>query len=144
MNHTKNNRQLLLILLVVVMALAGCSGQAAPAAPVEVPEVANLPVDLEIETVNNLRQQDGVYLLDVREDFEYAEGHIPNTTLVPLTTIPDNLDKIPRDKTVIVVCRSGNRSNQATQFLREQGFDNVHNMLGGMNAWQQAGYEVVK
>ncbi len=142
MHQTKKFWQLLLILLVLVTALVGCGGQAAPA--VEVQEVVNLPVDLEIETVNNLRQRDDVYLLDVREDFEYAEGHIPNTTLVSLGTIPDSLDEIPRDKTVIVVCRSGNRSNQATQFLREQGFDNVHNMLGGMNAWQQAGYDVAQ
>jgi len=43
---------------------------------------------------------------------------------------------------VIVTCRSGNRSGQATDFLRQNGFDNVHNMQGGIVAWEQAGYEV--
>ena len=83
-------------------------------------------------------------LIDVREDSEYAEGHIPGATLIPLGQIPDRLDEIPTDKTVVAVCRSGNRSGQATDYLREQGFDNVHNMEGGMNAWSQAGYEIEK
>jgi len=141
MRQLKNNRQLVLMLLVLVIALTGCGGQSAPA---EVQPVANLAVNLDIETVNELYQRDDVFILDVREDFEYDAGHIPTAELVPLGTIPTNLDAIPRDKTVIAVCRSGNRSNQATQFLREQGFDNVHNMLGGMNNWQQAGYEVAQ
>ena len=73
MNQTKNKHQLMLVLLVLVTALVGCSSQAAPAA--EVQEIANLPVNLEIETVNELRQRDDVFILDVREDFEYDAGH---------------------------------------------------------------------
>ncbi|RME96808.1 MAG: rhodanese-like domain-containing protein [Chloroflexi bacterium] len=139
----------LLIGLLLVGVLAGC-GQAAqaPAAPQQVAVSAegalNLPVDINAQTVEQIRNRDDVVLIDVREDWEFAEGHIPGAQLIPLGTIPDSLNKIPKDKTVVAVCRSGNRSNQATQFLRENGFDNVHNMLGGMNSWSQAGYEVEK
>jgi rhodanese-related sulfurtransferase len=134
-------------LLTSILALAGCGGPAAAPAEVAQPvaqaeQPQSLPVDLDIAAVEQLRLRDDVVVIDVREDFEFQEDHIPQAVLMPLGTIPNRLDDIPRDKLVIAVCRSGNRSNQATQFLRQQGFDNVHNMTGGMNAWSQAGYEV--
>jgi len=52
------------------------------------------------------------------------------------------MSEIPTDKTVILTCRSGNRSGQATDFLRENGYDNVHNMAGGINDWKSAGLDV--
>ena len=140
--------QMLPLLLTLIIALAGCGGQAtAPAAaPAEAGEAAvlDLAVNLDPAAVEELYQRNDVVILDVREDSEYNAGHIPGATLVPLGQIPNRLDEIPKDKTVIAVCRSGNRSSQATNFLRQQGFDNVHNMTGGMNAWSQAGYEIEK
>lgn len=135
-----------ILLLVLIIALAGCGGApAAQPAPAQAAiEVSNLPVDLNAQTVDSLRSRDDVVVLDVREDYEYAEGHIPGAVLVPLGQIPNRLAEIPKDKTVLVVCRSGNRSNQATQFLRQQGFDNVHNMTGGMIDWAASGYQVEK
>jgi rhodanese-related sulfurtransferase len=132
-------------LLALIIALAGC-GSEAVAPPAEAGEAAvlDLAVNLDPAAVEELYRQDDVVILDVREDFEYEAGHIPGATLVPLGQIPNRLDEIPKDKTVIAVCRSGNRSGQATNFLRQQGFENVHNMTGGMNAWGQAGYEIEK
>ena len=98
-------------------------------------DLSTLAVDLDVSTVNALRDDPDVLLIDVREQYEYDEGHIPGITLMPLGTIPNRLNEIPTDKEVVFICRSGNRSNQATQFLQQQGFDNVHNMLGGMNDW---------
>lgn len=140
---------LMMSLAVVMAACGGQTAQSAPAAPQQAVAAAdsgalNLPVDIDAQTVEQLRSRDDVVVLDVREDYEYAEGHIPGAVLLPLGQIPNRLNDIPTDKTVLVVCRSGNRSNQATQFLRQQGFDNVHNMTGGMNGWQQAGYEIAK
>ena len=134
-------------LAATIFVLAACGGQPAqeaPAAPVQVEAGAelDLPVDINTQTVEQLRNRDDVVLIDVREDWEYAEGHIPGATLIPLGQVPDRLSEIPKDKTVVAVCRSGNRSGQATNFLRQQGFENVHNMQGGMNAWSQAGFEV--
>jgi phage shock protein E len=147
MTRFEFNWQTLILALVFSLGLAGCGGQAqAPAAPPAAVEaqslvLQNLPLNVDVATVEELRQRDDVFILDVREDSEFQSGHIPGATLVPLGQIPDRLDEVPRDKTVIAVCRSGNRSSQATDFLRQQGFDNVHNMEGGMNAWSQAGYQ---
>ena len=141
------NWKILPVLMLVVLALVACGAQPAapaPAADLAAAETLNLPVDIDTATVEQIRNRDDVVLIDVREDFEYADGHIPGATLIPLGQIPDRLNEIPQDKTVVAVCRSGNRSGQATDFLREQGFDNVHNMQGGMNAWGQAGYEIEK
>jgi rhodanese-related sulfurtransferase len=106
--------------------------------------VSKLSQNIDTHTVETLRQRDDVVVIDVREDWEYEAGHIPGATLIPLAQIPGRMSEIPTDKTVIAVCRSGNRSGQATQFLRQQGFDNVHNMQGGMLTWEQNGYETEK
>lgn len=146
-----NRLTTIFLMMSLAVVMAACGGQAAQTAPAQQQAVAaadsgalNLPVDIDAQTVEQLRNRDDVVVLDVREDYEYAEGHVPGAVLLPLGQIPNRLNDIPKDKTVLVVCRSGNRSNQATQFLREQGFDNVHNMTGGMNSWQQAGYEMAK
>ncbi len=149
-------QKIALVLLVLVLALAACGGGVQTAAPAVVapvsnvaaaPSVAetgllNLPPSVDVATVASIKDQDDVFVIDVREQSEYDEKHIPGVTLIPLGTIPDSLSQIPTDKTVIVTCRSGNRSGQAVDFLRQQGFTNVHNMEGGIIAWEQAGFDV--
>lgn len=98
----------------------------------------NLPLEVSVNEVEALRQREDVVLIDVREDWEYDEGHIPGVQLIPLGDLPQRMSEIPADKTIVAVCRSGNRSGQATNFLRQQGYNNVHNMTGGMNAWEEA------
>ncbi|HTJ12930.1 MAG TPA: rhodanese-like domain-containing protein [Dinghuibacter sp.] len=77
-------------------------------------------------------------ILDVREPAEHAEFNIGGT-LYPLGRIrsmdTDEIEDL-KDKEVIVYCRSGNRSGQATMFLEQMGFENVKNLVGGMLAWQ--------
>lgn len=141
-------RWLPLILLVMVLGLAACGGAAAPAAPAESAAPAaeasldTLPVNVDVATVYDLQDHPDVYLLDVREQEEYDAGHIPGINLLPMSSIQSRLDEIPKDKEVIVTCRSGNRSAQVTEFLRNNGYDNVHNMTGGILDWQAAGYPV--
>lgn len=135
----------LLLILLFAFALTACGGGATAVAdpPADLStEELNLGPSVDVATVAAIKDRDDVVLIDVREQEEYDEAHIPNITLIPLGTVPDNIDKIPTDKTVIITCRSGNRSGQATEFLRQQGFDNVHNMEGGINAWKAAGYAV--
>jgi rhodanese-related sulfurtransferase len=83
----------------------------------------------------------GGVLLDVREPDEWAAGHAPDATFVPLGTVPARIDELPRDRSIVVVCRSGGRSARATEFLAAQGFD-VVNLSGGMKAWAEAGLQV--
>ncbi|HLP29052.1 MAG TPA: rhodanese-like domain-containing protein [Candidatus Didemnitutus sp.] len=80
---------------------------------------------------------ENIMLLDVRQPEEYAEQHIPNSLLIPLGELPDRVDELEdyRDKEIVVICRSGNRSGQACMFLTMSGFENVVNMRGGMLSW---------
>lgn len=74
-------------------------------------------------------------LIDVREPNEYEVAQIGGE-LIPLATIPDNADKVSRDKKVIIHCRSGKRSANAIQYLEQQHkFDNLYNLIGGILAW---------
>lgn len=130
---------LLALLLIPVLAACGTSTDAVLEAEVD---VANLPDTIDVDTTAAIKDRDDVVLLDVREQWEYDEAHIPGVTLVPMGEVPFRLDEIPTDKTVILTCRSGNRSGQTLTFLQENGFTNVHNMAGGILAWQAAGFEV--
>lgn len=147
-----NNRTNVLfgLLLITAIAASGCGSTASPAAqPVAAAPAANqsdtaalnLPLTINADTVNSLRSNPDVFLVDVREEYEFAAGHIPEATLIPLGQLASRLDEIPKDKTVVAVCRSGNRSGQATQLLRQAGFD-AHNMNGGMISWEQAGFDI--
>jgi len=83
----------------------------------------------------------GAPLVDVRQPGEYEQGHIDGARLIPLGEVPDRTGEIPADETVYVVCRSGNRSGRAVEFLRHQGIDAI-NVTGGMIAWAEAGNAV--
>jgi rhodanese-related sulfurtransferase len=126
----------------LVLLLAACGGgeqeAIAPAGDAEL----SLPDTVDVDTVAGVMERDDVVVLDVREPWEYEEGHIPGVQLIPMAEISERLDEVPAEGTVIVTCRSGNRSAQVTDYLRQQGYDNVHNMEGGILAWEAAGYEV--
>jgi rhodanese-related sulfurtransferase len=90
------------------------------------------------------RQAEGanLTLLDVREPQEYAEAHVAGSTMIPLGQLAFQLAKLPKDRPIVVLCRSGNRSGVAAQMLRRQGFTDVHNLRGGILAWMRAGQPV--
>jgi rhodanese-related sulfurtransferase len=78
-------------------------------------------------------------LVDVRRPDEWEEAHIDGATLVTLDELPDRLDELPRDSTLLVICRSGGRSAVATEALTDAGFEAV-NVTGGMLAWIDHGH----
>jgi len=130
-----NTRPVLLRLsLLLVLLLVQCAPKAAP--------LSTLDRDVSHKIVRDLHSQEGVVIVDVRQEREYAEGHIPGAFLIPLDQLPERIDEIPQEGRVVLVCRSGNRSDQAFRFLKQRGFQNIQNMIGGMNAWVQAGYEL--
>jgi rhodanese-related sulfurtransferase len=88
------------------------------------------------------RQAAGALLIDVREPAEWHQGHAPRATLIPLGTLPDRLADVPRDRDVLLICRSGNRSGAAQRRLQQLGYQRVVNVAGGMNAWSSAGLPV--
>ena len=89
------------------------------------------------------KYESGSFLLDVRTQEEWVEYHAPNTTLIPLDQLPARLNELPRDREIVVVCRSGNRSQQGRDILLNAGFTQVTSMAGGLKAWQAAGYPTV-
>lgn len=76
-------------------------------------------------------------ILDVREDYEWVEGHIKNAQHIPLGEVPERYGEVPLDVDVYIICRAGGRSLRAAAYLDQYGFD-VINVIGGMGAWQDA------
>ncbi len=90
------------------------------------------------------KDRKNIILLDVRTPEEVkTDGKIPNSILIPLNKLADNIDKLKKykDKKIFVYCRSGNRSVAASRILSSLGF-NVYNIKGGINAWKEAGLPV--
>nr|WP_321257815.1 rhodanese-like domain-containing protein [uncultured Pseudodesulfovibrio sp.] len=81
------------------------------------------------------RKPDSYTLLDVRQEWEYADEHIPGARLVPLVELIDRIDEIDKEKPVLAYCRSGARSMAASGLLEGQGFSEINNLVGGMSGW---------
>ena len=151
MKHSKTSLgAALALVLAVAVVVSGCSAPAAqaPASAAQAvdqaagqPAALTLPVNIDAKMTNDLRSRDDVILLDVREDDEFKAGHIPGAEWIPLGQLSSRLSELPKDKTIGAVCRSGNRSAQATGLLLQNCFD-AHNRQGGMNSWVQAGLDV--
>jgi rhodanese-related sulfurtransferase len=99
----------------------------------------------EIDPVELKQRMDGgeeIVLLDIRSDAELASGVLPNSEHLPMHLIPIRLPDLPRDKEVVLYCRSGARSYHACAYLAQQGITNVVNLRGGIIAWARSGYEI--
>ncbi len=85
-------------------------------------------------------------VVDVREPDEFKSGHLLNAKHIPLGKLSDRVGELERyrDKPIVVVCRSGNRSATACALLSRQGFTQVYNLAGGVTAWQKAGLPLEK
>lgn len=88
--------------------------------------------------------QKGILMVDVREPEEVTEQAyaVKNVVNMPLSGIENHLSEIPKNQQVILACRSGNRSGQAYEILKQHGFKNITNMEGGMLAWEENGYPI--
>ena len=86
---------------------------------------------------------DEVYLLDIRTEAEVAHGMLPNSRHIPMHMIPTEMSSFPKDKEVVLYCRSGARSYHACMFLMQQGFSNVFNLRGGIIDWARNRFDIV-
>ena len=108
--------------------------------PAKATPVARPPTAINaVEARARLNSATPPFLLDVREPYEYAEGHIGGARLLPLGELGRRLNELPRDREILVICRSGNRSGAATRQLVQAGYHAV-NLSGGMIGWQRAGF----
>ena len=91
-----------------------------------------IPTDLE----ERLKRGEKLQIIDVREPSEVASGKIPGAINIPLGQLPQRFGEIDRHREAVIVCRSGMRSTKACKFLIGQGYDQVWNLMGGMNGWK--------
>ena len=98
-----------------------------------------------LEATQLINHRDAV-ILDVREDKEFSTGHLPNAKHIPLGQLVARLKDVEKfkNKPIVVNCRSGARSATACGILRKNGFEEVYNLKGGINAWLQANMPVEK
>jgi len=101
-----------------------------------------LPREVSVAQAAQLRD-DGAFILDVREQIEWDEVHVPGATLIPLGSLASRVNEVPKDQDVVVICRSGNRSQQGRDILLQAGFTNVTSVAGGITQWRSAGYPTV-
>lgn len=137
-------------LAVFVLGAAGLVAACSPATststpssapPVASPPAAVQPLPAEVSAADALAlRESGAFMLDVRQPEEWAAGHIPDATLIPLGELASRVAEVPKDRRVVVVCRSGNRSAQGRDVLLGAGLPAVTSMAGGMNDWTAAGY----
>ncbi len=87
------------------------------------------------ELKSRLDKGEQLVLLDVREQWEYDLAKLSGSTLIPLATLPQSLARLNRESEIIAICHHGMRSADATNFLLQQGFTKVKNLVGGIDAW---------
>jgi rhodanese-related sulfurtransferase len=92
--------------------------------------VSSLPREIPVSEAFT-KYQNGAFVL-----------HVPNTTLIPLDQLASRLNELPKDREIVVVCRSGNRSQEGRDILLNAGFTQVTSMTGGLNEWRASGYPV--
>lgn len=118
----------------MMIAISGCVDTAKQP---EKTQYANVSVQQAKEMIDSGE----VFILDVRTQEEYDAGHIKGSTLIPVQVLDKRLNELSRDKKILVYCRSGHRSAQASEILVNNGFKQIYNMKGGITEWINAGYE---
>lgn len=126
------------------MTIATSPGASANAAPGGATLAATTSYPLEITTTDAAAKRNaGAFILDVRQPEEWADYHVPGSTLIPLGELSARVNEVPRDKEVVVICRSGNRSATGRDVLRAAGFDQVTSLRGGLTKWKAEGLPTV-
>ena len=120
-------KRITILLCFLLLILTGCGGNAEDGSYEQITQ----------EAAKEMMDTEEVIILDVREQDEYDSGHIPSAVLLPMSTIDEDTaaEVIPeKDSTVLVYCRSGNRSKTASSTLAELGYTNIYE-FGGINTW---------
>lgn len=127
-------KQKLFILLSIMMSivlLMSCQNKQASTEEVKIKQVTVK----ELEGMLAEESAERLYI-DVREVEEYVEGHIAEFLNYPLSTLEETKGQLPKEKEIVIICRSGNRSMQAAKLLVDDGFTNVTNIQGAMLEWE--------
>jgi len=104
--------------------------------------------NIDVFTANNMINNSifpNLIVLDVRTQGEYNKGHLDNAILIPLEELESRIDELSqyKNKEIVVYCRIGNRSPEASSILDSQKFTKVFNVLNGITAWEAANYPII-
>ncbi len=124
-------------IMLLLAILSGCIS------PVGQPEEGKF-VNVTVAEGKQIIDGGDIFILDVRTKEEYDSGHINGSILIPLEDLEKRYNEIPRDRKILVYCRTGHRSTQASEILVKNGFKQIYNMKGGITEWTKAGYEIIK
>lgn len=107
----------------------------------------SLPVEqFDLLTVHELKkwlnQENKLFLLDVREENDWEQGHIPGSVNIFSGYLKNRINELPKDRPIVVICKVGNRASLGASILRQAGFKQIYNVLGGIIAWKNAQYEI--
>jgi len=107
----------------------------------------SLPVEqFNLLTVHDLKkwlnQENKLFLLDVREENDWEQGHIPGSVNIFSGYLKNRINELPKDRPIVAICKVGNRASLAASILRQAGFKQIYNVLGGIIAWKNAEYDV--
>jgi len=96
------------------------------------------------EAFELVQARKNLFLLDVRTPGEYRQARLENARLIPIDQLVNRLAEIPRDRPVLVYCAVGSRSSQVVNYLARRGYPEVYNLSGGIYAWAQRGYPILR
>jgi rhodanese-related sulfurtransferase len=144
MNEMRPKRKLIwiglraLFFIAAAILLYACSAgsKAKPPSPAAVSSLAITPAQ------GYAKFQQGSFFLDVRTQLEWDQFHIKDSTLIPLGELQTRLNELPKSKDIVVVCLSGQLSQNGAAILQQAGFPHVSYVSGGLQAWMAAGYPV--
>lgn len=125
-------KKILFLLLSTLFFLGGCSTTTGNQSSGKTGTYQNITTN----DAKNMIDKKEADVLDVRTVEEYAQGHIPGASNLPLQNLQNQLSTLDKKKSYVIVCRSGNRSSQASELLSQNGFEKIYNMQGGMNQWK--------
>lgn len=91
---------------------------------------------IDVQELSRELDNRALVIIDVREPYEFAAGHVPSATNMPLGTLPTAAAGLERDSKIVVICQSGHRSVTAAKRLLKAGFTDIRNVRGGTGAWQ--------
>lgn len=100
--------------------------------------------EIEVAELFNMLEEDKnkIKLIDIRDTVEYDQGAIPGAKNLPVHILPEKMNELDKNKTLIFYCQVGIRSAQICAWFLENGFKHVHNLRGGIQAWRQSGLQV--
>ena len=134
---------MMIVAMAVIGVAAGCRGKQ-PKQGAGTPTLKNITAQEAHEMIQQRKEDAAFVILDVRTPQEFAQGHLVDAVNLDFhaPTFRGELDKFEKTKTYLVYCRSGNRSGKALDVMRELGFAEAYNVIGGMNVWTREGLPV--